>query len=157
MNSLAQKEQEEQQDQNQFVIFQIGSEEYGIDIKQVKEILKPTKITNVPNTDDYILGVINLRGQIIPVIDLSKKFDINVKDNKEEQRIITVEIRESLIGLKVDGVNEVVWLNEDDIEPAPEVAGGIKQEYLKGVGKREDHLLILINLNKLLFTKNEEE
>ncbi len=151
----------EQQDvreieQRQFVIFQIGREEYGVNITQAKEIIKPSKITNVPNTEEHILGVINLRGQIVSVVDLRKRFNMVIDEDEDEHlRIITVLVRDNLIGLMVDAVNEVVWLSEDEIEPAPEVAGGIKQEFLQGVGKVNDRLLVLIDLEKLLFDNEE--
>ncbi len=153
------EENEGQVSRKQFVVFQIGSEEYGVIISQAKGIIKPKKITNVPNTAEHVLGVINLRGQIVPVVDLKKKFHIayDKSKNTEDQRIITVEVNDTLIGIFVDGVNEVVWLEEDTIEPAPEVAGGIKQEYLLGIGKIEDRLLVLVDLRKLLFDDTGEE
>lgn len=157
MVSLAQAEEKQEINREQYVIFQIGPEEYGVDINAVKEIIKPTKITNVPNTDDHVLGVINLRGQIVPVVDLHHKFsfDQNI-DGEKKERIITVEVRDTMIGLFVDDVNEVIWINRDEIEPAPEVAGGVKQEFLEGVGKFEDRLLVLVELDKLLFEDEEE-
>lgn len=157
MVSLAQAEEKQDVQRDQYVIFQIGPEEYGVDINAVKEIIKPTKITNVPNTVKHVLGVINLRGQIVPVVDLRRKFNFETQNKKStKQRIITVEVRDALIGLFVDDVNEVVWLNKEEIEPAPEVAGGIKQEFLDGVGKFEDRLLVLIQLDKLLFADEEK-
>lgn len=136
-------------DRNQIVVFQLEEEEYAVDITQSKQIIKISKITPVPNTADYIRGVINLRGQIVPVVDLRKRF--NVEGSGEKERIITVEIRESLIGLVVDNINEVLWYEEGELEPAPEVEGGIKQEYIKGVVKRGDRLVVLIDLNKMLY------
>ncbi len=144
-------------DKNQFVIFQLGDEEYGVNITQAKEIIKPSKITNVPNTNDYILGVINLRGQIVPVVDLRRRFNIKASEHTGKKRIITVEVRGNLIGLVVDGVNEVVWVDMNELEPAPEVSSGIKQEFIEGVGKFDDRLLILIDLDKLLFEERDKE
>lgn len=136
-------------DRNQIVIFQLGAEEYAVDITQSKEILKLSKITPVPNTPDFVRGVVNLRGQIVPVVDLRRRF--NIEGNSDKERIITVEVNDSLIGLVVDYVNEVLWYNMDELEPAPEVEGGIKQEFIKGVVKRGERLLVLINLNRMLF------
>ncbi|MFP4660983.1 MAG: chemotaxis protein CheW [Halanaerobiales bacterium] len=133
----------------QIVVFQLGNEEYAVDITQSKQIIKVSKITPVPNTAEYIRGVINLRGQIVPVVDLRTRFNITGNSNKE--RIITVDVRDSLIGLVVDNINEVLWYQEDELEPAPEVEGGIKQEYVKGVIKRGERLLVLIDLDKMLF------
>lgn len=136
-------------ERNQIVVFQLGEEEYAVDITQSKQIIKISKITPVPNTAEFIRGVINLRGQIVPVVDLRKRFKIDGVGEKE--RIITVEVRDSLIGLVVDNINEVFWYNAGEIEPAPEVDGGIKQEYLKGVVKREERLIVLIDLDKMLY------
>jgi purine-binding chemotaxis protein CheW len=140
---------------SQLVVFQLGEEEYAVDITQSKEIIKITKITNVPNTPDYVRGVINLRGQIVPVVDLRKRF--NIQGRCEKEKIITVEVRESLIGLVVDAVNEVFWFDMEELEPAPEVEGGIKQEFVRGVLKRGERLLVLIDLNKLLFESKLKE
>lgn len=134
---------------NQIVIFQLGKEEYAVDIIQSKQIIKISKITPVPNTPEYIRGVINLRGQIVPVVDLRRRFDID--GIAQNERIITVEIKDSLIGLVVDNINEVLWFDLEELEPAPEVDGGIRQEYVMGVVKRGERLLVLIDLNKMLF------
>jgi purine-binding chemotaxis protein CheW len=156
MVSLAQTEEKKNENRAQYVIFQIGPEEYGVDINQVQEIIKPTRITNVPNTETHVLGVINLRGQIVPVVDLKRRFNFNTDNDMQNQRIITVEVRDTLIGLLVDNVNEVIWLNKGKLEPAPEIAGGLKQEYLEGIGKVEERLLVLIQLKKLLFDEKKE-
>lgn len=153
---LEMREEDQTANRKQIVIFQLGKEEYGINILQTKEIIKPSKITNVPNTPDYVLGVINLRGQIVPVIDLRKRFAIAATETTDKQRVITIEVRDSLIGLVVDSVNGVVWLNMNELEPAPEIAGGIEQEFIEGVGKIEDRLLVIIDLEKLLFGNDQE-
>ncbi len=147
--AINEKEDLQMEGRSQLVIFQLGEEEYAVDITQSKEIIKTSKITNVPNTPDYVRGVINLRGQIVPVVDLRKRFDIS--GNLDKEKIITVEVRESLIGLVVDDVNEVFWFDMEELEPAPEVEGGIKQEFVRGVLKRDERLLVLIDLDKLLF------
>ena len=150
--------EQERGNRQQFVTFRIGKETYGILVYQVKEIIKPRRITHVPNTEGYVIGVINLRGQIVPVVDLKKKLNLEDRGLKEnlEERIITVEVNEALIGIKVDEVSEVIWLDEDTIEPPPEVAGGIRQEYLRGVGRTGDELLVLVDLKSLLFAEGEE-
>lgn len=155
MNSLAQTEKAEETTKLQYVIFRLGPEEYGFDIKQVQEIIKPTRITNVPNTGEHVLGVINLRGQIVPVVDLKQKFNFNTDNDTPKQRIITVKVRDTLIGLLVDDVNEVIWLDKEDLEPAPE-SEELNQEFIKGVGKIDERLLILIQLDKLLFEDKKD-
>ncbi|SDM33744.1 chemotaxis protein CheW [Halarsenatibacter silvermanii] len=165
---MKEMEEKEAKNRKQFVTFKIGTENYGILIEQVKEIIRPKRITQVPNTEEYVIGVINLRGQIVPVLNIKKKLRLeqevedSARDMQEEDRIITVELEDSLIGIKVDEVNEVIWLGEDVIEPPPEVAGGIRQEYLQGVGRMDDELLVLVDLKALLFEKfagegNEEK
>ena len=156
---LKQIEKTENNDQNrqQFVTFKLGQETYGILIRKVKEIIKPKRITQVPNTENYMLGVINLRGQIVPVVNLKNKLKLDGNSSKDsEERIITVEINDALIGIKVDQVSEVVWLENDRIDPPPEMAGGIRQEYLQGVGRENENLLVLLDLTSLLFADNEE-
>lgn len=141
-------------DTQQIVVFQLNNEEYAVNIKQSKQIIKIAKITPVPNTPNYIRGVINLRGQIVPVVDLKKRFSISGRGDKE--RIITVEVRNTLIGLVVDNINGVLWYNpEKELEPAPEVSGDIKNEFIKGVVKKEERLIVLIDLDKMLFEKKQ--
>lgn len=137
-------------EKKQIVIFQLSGEEYAVDITHSRQIIKLSKITPVPNTPDYVRGVINLRGQIIPVIDLKKRFSL--PDSGEKEKIITVEVRDILIGLLVDNIKEVLWYNvETELEPAPEVIGGVKQEFVKGIVKRGERLIVLIDLEELLF------
>lgn len=152
---LEQEKQIKNNGQKQIVIFQLGEEEYAVDIIQSKEIIKVSKITPVPNTPSYVRGVINLRGQIVPVVDLRRRFNIPGVSNKE--RIITVEVRDTLIGLVVDGVNEVFWFDMKDLEPAPQVEGSIKQEFIQGVARKEDRLLVIVDLERLLFENKDEE
>jgi len=157
---LKQIEKTENNDQNrqQFVTFKLGQETYGILIRKVKEIIKPKRITQVPNTENYVLGVINLRGQIVPVVNLKNKLKLDGNSSKDsEERIITVDINDALIGIKVDQVNEVVWLENDSIDPPPEMAGGIREEHLQGVGRENENLLVLLDLTSLLFADNEEK
>ncbi len=157
---LKQIEKTENNDQNrqQFVTFKLGQETYGILIRKAKEIIKPKRITQVPNTENYVLGVINLRGQIVPVVNLKNKLKLDGNSSKDsEERIITVDINDALIGIKVDQVNEVVWLENDSIDPPPEMAGGIREEHLQGVGRENENLLVLLDLTSLLFADNEEK
>lgn len=142
----------------QYVIFQLGSEEYGVNVSRAKEIIKPKKITSVPNTAEHVLGVINLRGQIVPVIDMKKRFNLASASTSPAGagRIITVEVDDTLVGIKVDGVNEVLWIDEASLEPAQDVAGGVKQEYLLGIGKVAGRLLVLVDIDKILFAETGE-
>lgn len=137
----------------QFVVFQIGSEEFGIDISRVREIIKVPPITKMPKAPSFIEGVLNLRGMITTVMDLRKRLDIKGTDS-ELARIIIVEIGgDTAVGLVVDSVSEVLRLSLADIEPAPTFSTGVTTEYIKGVGKiegGEDRLLILLDVEKIL-------
>ncbi|QQS35455.1 MAG: chemotaxis protein CheW [Ignavibacteriales bacterium] len=135
----------------QLVSFMIGNEEYAVDILLVQEINRMMQITRVPNTPEYVDGVINLRGRVIPVIDLRYKLGLAKKDDDKNTRIIVVEIKNKTIGFKVDAVKEVVRIQENITEAPPELVSGTNSEFIKSVGKLDDKLLILIDLEKVLF------
>ncbi|HHU91712.1 MAG TPA: chemotaxis protein CheW [Halanaerobiaceae bacterium] len=140
----------EDYERKQIVVFQLADEEYAVDISQSKQIIKVSKITPVPNTPDYVRGVINLRGQIVPVIDLRKRFGIT--GTVEKERIITIEFDDILIGILVDEIKEVLWYDvEKELESAPDIDSSIRQDYIKGVVKKGKRLIVLIDLEKLLF------
>lgn len=138
----------------QMVVFKLGQEEYGIPITQVQEINRLTSPTKIPNSPAFVEGVINLRGKIIPILDLRKRFGLAQVDYSEESRIVVVEIGGNTVGVTVDSVNEVLRLPSANIEPTPSIVAGIGAEYLNGVGKINDRLLILLDLNKIL-SQNE--
>ncbi|HHY70773.1 MAG TPA: chemotaxis protein CheW [Thermoanaerobacterales bacterium] len=134
----------------QFVEFKIGEEEYGIDILQVKTIERMMPITRVPKAPKFVEGVINLRGEIVPVIDLKKRFDLPSGETTDNTRIIIVSVDDITMGMIVDSATEVVQLAQDAIEPAPPITGSIDSDYLDGVGKIDGRLLILLNVAQLL-------
>ncbi|NLU09623.1 MAG: chemotaxis protein CheW [Tepidanaerobacter acetatoxydans] len=134
----------------QFVEFKLGDEDYGIDILQVKTIERMMPITRVPKAPQFVEGVINLRGEIVPVIDLKKRFDLPLSEITDSTRIIIVSIDDITVGMIVDSATEVIQLSQDDIEPAPPITGSIDANYLDGVGKIDGRLLILLNVAKLL-------
>lgn len=140
----------------QLVVFKIGNEEYGVDIAEVQEINRMIEITKIPRAPEFVEGVINLRGKVIPVIDLRKRFGMDKKEYDKNSRIIVVEIDEKLVGMIVDAVTEVLRITSDNIEPPPPIIAGIGSEYLKGVGKLDDRMLILLDLSKV-FTEAEKE
>ena len=107
-------------------------------------------ITRVPKTPPFVEGVINLRGEIVPVIDLKKRFDLPHTETTENTRIIIVTVEDITVGMIVDSATEVIQLSKDDIEPAPDMAGGIDSSFLDGVGKLDDKLIILLNMSKIL-------
>ncbi len=134
----------------QLVSFKIGSEEFGVDILKVQEINRMVEITKVPQAPSYVEGVINLRGRVIPIVDLRKRFNLEVKDHDKNTRIVVVDIGGNIIGMVVDSVSEVLRLPADTIEPPPEIATGINSDYIKGVAKLEDRLLIFLDLSKVI-------
>jgi purine-binding chemotaxis protein CheW len=139
----------------QLVSFVLGNEEFGVDIKCVQEINRMLQITKVPNAPDYVDGVVNLRGRVIPVLDLRHKLGLPRKEHDNNTRIIVVEVNSKTVGFIVDGVKEVLRIPENITEAAPEIVTGINSEYIKSIGKLDDRLLILIDLEKIL-SKNEE-
>jgi len=139
----------------QLVSFNLGTEEFGVDIGMVQEIVRMPEITRVPRTPEFVEGVVNLRGKIIPVVDLRKRFRLPVTENTKSTRIIIVTMNGRTVGMIVDGVSEVRRISADSVEPTPEmVASAIDAAYLKGIAKLEGRLLILLDLNLVL---NQEE
>ena len=138
-------------DLHQLVIFNLGVEEFGVNIMQVQEIIRMPDITRIPRSPDYIKGVINLRGKIIVVMDLDRRFGMKETEMTDESRIVVVDIEGTIIGLFVDSVSEVIRLKGSNIEHTPEIiTQKINADYLKGVGKMEDRLLILLNLENII-------
>jgi len=134
----------------QLVVSELSKEEYGIPITQIQEIIKIPEITRIPNMPDFIEGVINLRGKIIPIIDLRKRFRLDQKQKDEETRIVIANIGGQPIGLISDSVSEVIRLSQEDIDPVPPIISHINSEYLSGVGKMDKRIIILLNLEKIL-------
>ena len=142
----------------QLVTFKIGEEEFGVDILRVQEIIRTMEITRVPKAPDFVEGVINLRGKVIPIIDLRKRFGMEVREHDKHTRIIVIEINNMIVGFVVDAVHEVLRIPSDTVEPPPPaVMGGIDSEYIRGVGRLDDRLLILLDLDKLLSREEQAE
>lgn len=142
----------------QLVIFDLGGETYGIDIASVHEIIRMQAITKVPRTPHFVEGVINLRGKIIPVIDLHKRFNLPQTQETQHSRIIVVEVVGVTVGMIVDSVSEVLRLPVSNIEPPPPViTGAVDTAYLRGVAKWEEQLIILLDLDKVLLEKEQQE
>lgn len=137
-------------EERQLVVFRLHNEEFGVEITDVREIVKPRHITRLPHVDDYIEGVTNLRGEVIPVICLRKRFGIESQENTQDTRIIMLEVNDSMVGFVVDAVTETVRLPESAIEPPPSSIAGLRADYLAGVGKFDDRLLILLEVDKIL-------
>ncbi|HMN25519.1 MAG TPA: chemotaxis protein CheW [Ignavibacteriaceae bacterium] len=138
----------------QLVSFKIGDEEFGVDILSVQEINRMSQITKVPNTPEFIEGVINLRGRIIPVIDLRVKLGMTRKEHGKNTRIVVVELKGQTIGFIVDEVSEVLRIPKNITEAPPDMVGGMNSDYITSIGKLEDRLLILLDLEKILSTSD---
>jgi len=139
----------------QLVSFKIGDEEFGVDILNVQEINKMATITKVPNAPDFVEGVINLRGRVIPIIDLRTRLKLERKTHDKDTRIIVVEISGKTVGFIVDSVQEVLRIPMNITEAPPEIVSGVDSEFIRSVGKLEDRLLILIDLEKVLSEKEK--
>jgi len=152
---------EEKKDVNekQYLTFDIEEETYGLFLKDSKEIIKTPKITNVPNTADHIIGVINLRGQVVPVVNLKKKLNLNKGEDEsfKEKKIIVTNIKDIIIGVLVDNVREVVTLNVDNIEEMTDSRRGLKEDFIEGVVNYDNDLLVIINVEKVLFSDKEKK
>lgn len=138
----------------QIVCFKIGNEEYGLDILQVQEILKLPKVTKLPKSKPYIMGVIDLRGKVLPIVELSKLFGIDTGQLGEAARAIVVNIAGKKVGLGIDSVSHVIKVNASDIEPPPPVVRGISGKYIVGVAKMEEGFVIILDITQL-FTSEE--
>lgn len=136
-------------EQLQLVTFVVGSEEFAIPILSVQEINRMMQITRVPQSPAFVEGVINLRGKIIPVVDLRRRFGHAQQDHTGDNRIIVVEVAGRVIGFSVDRVNEVLRISSGIVEPPPAMVCGMGSDYVQGVGKLDDRLLILLDLDRL--------
>lgn len=134
----------------QLVSFNLGREEFAVDILKIQEINRMVEITGVPSSPDFVEGVINLRGKVIPVIDLRKRFGFAEEKRDKNTRIVVMDIRQMIVGFIVDSVSEVLRLPSSRVEPAPPMVASIDSEYIKGVGKLDDRLLILLDVNRVL-------
>lgn len=132
------------------IVFRLRDEEYGVEVNQVRSIERMQHITRVPKTPPFVKGVINLRGVVTPIINLRSRFDLEEEEYTESTRIIIVAVNDVEVGLIVDAANDVIDIPNDAIEPPPEVVGGVEAEYLRGVAKLDQRLLILLNLDKVL-------
>jgi purine-binding chemotaxis protein CheW len=141
----------------QFVTFILMDEVYGINVMQVQEVLRITEIAPVPGAPPYVLGIINLRGNVVTVIDTRTRFGLPTKETDDASRIIVIESEKQVVGILVDAVAEVVELRESEIDAAPNVGTEESSRYIQGVATMEDSLLILVDLNKLLTDEEWQE
>lgn len=138
------------QAEEQLVVFGLANEQYGVDIGRVQEIIRMQAITEVPRAPQFVEGVINLRGGIIPVIDLRKRFGMGHDEHDQDTRIVVVEINGQRVGLVVDRVSEVLRVPKEDIEPPSALVTTVDSAYLRAIAKLENRLIILLDLNSVL-------
>ena len=147
--------EEEDTQKDKYLTFSLGDEVYGIDIRVVIEIIGIQKITNVPEVPDYVRGIINLRGKIIPVVDMRLRFRREYREYTDRTCVIVVEINGVLIGLIVDGVSEVLDIAEKNVVPPPDLRAS-QNKYIRGIGKLESSVVLLLDWEKL-FSENDQE
>jgi len=140
----------------QLVSFILDNEEYGVEVLKVREIIRMVNITHMPNTPHYVEGIINLRGKVIPIISMRKRFGLMDAEHNGQTRVIIMDVCGELLGFTVDAVSEVIRVSATEVQPAPSVAsGGIGQEYIEGVINHADRLLVLLNLDRM-FSDDEQ-
>ena len=136
--------------EQQLVVFELSNELYGINIAMVESIIKVQAITKLPQTPAYVKGVTNLRGSVLPVIDLRTRFALNEKEDSRQTRIMIVTLGSVKAGIIVDGVSEVLRISDESIEPLPPMVNSVDSAFLKGIVRLEDRLIILLELSKVL-------
>ncbi len=136
-----------------FAVFKIGAEDFGIEISRVVEILSTHKVYSIPELPDFLTGVITVRGEVIPLLDLRKRFGIRSSSKKE--LIIVIRMENEKIGILVDSVREITTLKIDDITPPPSIFKGLRKKYLAGIGKKDDRIIIILNIDELLTSEEK--
>ena len=137
----------------QFVSFVVAGEEFGISILKVQEIIRPVATTQMPHAPAFVEGIINLRGRIVPVVDLRRRFGFALRPQDDQTRVVVIEMENGVVGFVADAVREVLRVETSNIEPAPELAVGIDAHYLRGVAKLNGRLLILLHLEGVFSTQ----
>jgi purine-binding chemotaxis protein CheW len=138
------------QNVGQFLAFQLDDEEYALDIRQISEIIKAKEFTEIPRSPEFVLGIISLRGVVVPVFDLRCRLNLGVAEKTVNSRIVVCQSGEVTVGLLVDNINQVVNLVEDEIEPPPGVLSGLDREMIFGIGRYQGRMIILLQLNHVL-------
>lgn len=142
----------------QIVTFFLGQEEFGVDILLVQEIIRPAPVTEVPNTPRFVEGVINLRGKVVPVIDLRKRLNIPTIDADKATRIIIIELEKRITGFVVDSVSKVITVPAGSVQSAPDmIMSGVESEYITGVSRIDDRLIILLDFSKILTAGEQKQ
>jgi purine-binding chemotaxis protein CheW len=152
-----QRLQASEEELNQLISFEVGDEEYGLEILRVKEVIRIREVARLPGTPSFVRGIINLRGDVIPIISLRDKFGLAEQEYSGSTRVIVADVEGRLVGMVVDSVSQVVRLPADQVDPPPPIAGGLSAEFINGVGKLEGRLIILLNLDRVLSAQEKRE
>lgn len=142
--------------QNQLVVFSIGNESYGVDIESVESIIKMQEITRLPHAPEFVEGVTNLRGTVIPILDLRKRFGLTPEAPTRETRIVIVNMKDTHVGMVVDAVTQVVRVSEESVEPPPHMSVTANSAFIRGIAKMDEMLIILLDLKKVLTIEERE-
>jgi len=140
----------------QLVIFNINGEDFGIEVTQVKEIIRPVEIFKIPNTPEFVEGLINLRGKVHPVFNLRKRFNLPAQQFDDNTKIIIVNANDAVMGFIVDEVKEIIRVEEENIESSLQVLTDVKGRFVNGVAKTSDRIILLLDLSTTLSMKNED-
>ena len=147
---------ERAEEEKQHVTFIIGEETYGVEVLKVQEIIGMTQITHVPNTMSFMKGVINLRGSVVPVVDMRIKFKLGNVTYNQTTVVIILNVANRVVGMVVDGVSDVITLKAEEIKPPPEFGSGLDVQYLQGLGTADDRMIILVDIEKLMTSRDME-
>ena len=142
------------QESDQYIIFTLNNQEFGINVLEGREIITARNLTAIPESPDFVKGIINLRNKIIPIIDLNLRFNLQSEIKREEDKVIIISLSNTLIGLRVKEVEEIIRIQKNKISEAPDITKGVKKDYIQGIARMEDRLLILINIESIF--KQEE-
>ncbi len=141
---------------NQIVVFELGSEQFGVSIASVESIIKLQPVTRMPHAPEFVEGVTNLRGKVLPVVDLRRRFGMETAEADKNNRIIVVSVNGKEIGMVVDGVSEVLTVPAQAVEPAPSITATVNSAFITGIAKLEQRLVILLDLQKVLSVEEQE-
>lgn len=148
---------DEDTQKDKYLTFKVRGEEYGIEIRMVVEVIGMMKITNVPDMPEFIKGVVNLRGKVIPVVDVRTRFRIEFKEYDDRTCVVVVNINETDIGLVVDIVSDVLDIPEELVAPPPSLKKNQASRFIKGIGKLEEKVVVILDVNKLLYDEELEQ
>jgi len=141
----------------QHVIFRLDGSEFGVEIDQVLRIMRLMEVTRVPRAPSFLEGVVNVHGEMVPVVDLKKRFELPWQEYGDKARILVVEVEDQTVGMIVDSVTEITWIATSAIEPPPEMVAEINGVYLTGLGRLDDRLIIILDLSRVLTTEEVED